>query len=49
MVRDRTIERYTAMRPDGDPAIRERFERISSAFGSVEGIMHWLDKAEPAS
>jgi glyoxylase-like metal-dependent hydrolase (beta-lactamase superfamily II) len=49
MVRDRTMERYAAMRPDGDPAVREKFERVSSAVGNVEGIMHWLDKAEPAS
>jgi glyoxylase-like metal-dependent hydrolase (beta-lactamase superfamily II) len=49
MVRDRTMERYEAMRPDGDPAVREKFERVSSAVGNVEGIMHWLDKAEPAS
>ena len=49
MVRDRTMERYAAMRPDGDPAVREKFERVSSDVGNVEGIMHWLDKAEPAS
>jgi glyoxylase-like metal-dependent hydrolase (beta-lactamase superfamily II) len=49
MVRDRTMEHYEAMRPDGDPAVREKFERVSSAVGNVEGIMHWLDKAEPAS
>ena len=48
MVRDRTRERYAATRPDADPAVAEKFERVSSAFGSVEGIMQWLDKAEPA-
>src|ERR1700685_1750222 len=35
MVRDRTIERYAAMRPDGDPAVREKFERVSSDVGNV--------------
>jgi glyoxylase-like metal-dependent hydrolase (beta-lactamase superfamily II) len=49
MVRDRTMERYAAMRPDCDPAVREKFERVSGAVANVEGIMHWLDKAEPAS
>ena len=49
MVRDRTKERYVARRPDGDPAVAAKFERVSSAVGNVEGIMHWLDKAEPAS
>jgi glyoxylase-like metal-dependent hydrolase (beta-lactamase superfamily II) len=48
MVRDRTLDRYAATSPDVDPALAERFERVSSARGNVEGIMHWLDKAEPA-
>ncbi len=47
MVRDRTKERYAATSPDADPAIAEKFERVSSAFGNVEGIMHWLGKTEP--
>ena len=48
MVRDRTMERYAATRPDADPAVAEKFERVSSALGNVEGIMQWLDKTEPA-
>ena len=48
MVRDRTLDRYAATSPDADPALAERFERVSSARGSVEGIMQWLDKAEQA-
>jgi glyoxylase-like metal-dependent hydrolase (beta-lactamase superfamily II) len=44
MVRDRTMARYAATSPDADPALAERFERVSSARGSVEGIMQWLDK-----
>src|SRR6516165_8582681 len=46
MVRDRTRDRYAAARPDADPALADRFERVSSARGNVEGIMHWLDKTE---
>ena len=49
MVRDRTLARYAATSPDADPALAERFERVSSARGSVEGIMQWLDKAEQAT
>jgi len=49
MVRDRTMDRYAAASPDADPALAERFERVSSARGSVEGIMQWLDKAEQAA
>jgi hypothetical protein len=50
MVRDRTLDRYAATRPDADPALAERFERVSSVRGNVEGIMHWLDKgSEPAA
>ena len=44
MVRDRTLDRYAATSPDADPALAERFERVSSARGNVEGIMQWLDK-----
>jgi glyoxylase-like metal-dependent hydrolase (beta-lactamase superfamily II) len=46
MVRDRTRDRYAAASPDADPALADRFERVSSARGNVEGIMHWLDKTE---
>jgi glyoxylase-like metal-dependent hydrolase (beta-lactamase superfamily II) len=44
MVRERTKDRYAAFSPDADPAIAEKFERVSSAVGNVEGIMHWLGK-----
>ncbi len=44
MVRDRTLDRYAATSPDIDPALAERFERVSSVRGNVEGIMQWLDK-----
>ena len=46
MVRDRTQHRYVAFSPATDPAVADKFERVSSAVGNVEGIMHWLDKAE---
>ena len=49
MVRDRTMERYAAASPDADPALAERFERLSSPRGNVEGIMQWLDKTEQAA
>ena len=44
MVRERTRSRYAAFSPDVDPAIAEKFERVSGAVGNVEGIMHWLSK-----
>jgi glyoxylase-like metal-dependent hydrolase (beta-lactamase superfamily II) len=49
MVLDRTMDRYAATRPDADPSLAERLERVSSARGNVEGIMQWLDKTEPAT
>ena len=50
MVRERTLDRYAAASPDADPALAERFERVSSVRGNVEGIMQWLDKgSEPAA
>jgi len=49
MVRDRTRDRYAALHPDADPAIGERFDRISSAASNVGGIMYWLDKVDQGS
>jgi glyoxylase-like metal-dependent hydrolase (beta-lactamase superfamily II) len=49
MVLDRTMDRYAATRPDADPSLAERLERVSSARGNVEGIMQWLDKTEQAT
>ena len=46
MVRDRTKDRYLAMSPDADPAIAEKFERVSGTVGNVEGIMTWLDMTD---
>ena len=51
MVLDRTKDRYAATSPDADPRLAEKLERVSSAAGNVEGILHWLEKtgasAEP--
>jgi hypothetical protein len=49
MVRDRTKDRYAAFHPDADPAIGEKFDRLSGAALNVGGIMSWLDKAEQSS
>jgi glyoxylase-like metal-dependent hydrolase (beta-lactamase superfamily II) len=43
MVRERTDARYAALRPDADPELAARFERLSSTALNVAGIMHWLD------
>jgi hypothetical protein len=44
MVRSRTLERYAALRPDADPEVARRFERMTGAALNVSGILHWLDK-----
>jgi glyoxylase-like metal-dependent hydrolase (beta-lactamase superfamily II) len=46
MVRDRTMDRYAALRPDADPVVAEKFDRVGGTVSNVGGIMHWLDKAE---
>lgn len=47
MVRDRTKARYAALADDADPAVAEKFERLSGAAANVSGIMHWLEKTDP--
>ena len=47
MVRERTNARYVATLAETDPAIAEKFERVSGAVANVEGILHWLSKTEP--
>ncbi|WP_310741299.1 MBL fold metallo-hydrolase [Microbispora sp. H10670] len=42
MVRDRTRERYAALR--ADDATAERFELLSEAASNVAGIIHWLER-----
>jgi glyoxylase-like metal-dependent hydrolase (beta-lactamase superfamily II) len=46
MVRDRTDARYAAFRPDVDPAMAQKFDRISGTASNVTGIMHWLDTTQ---
>ncbi|HEY3734689.1 MAG TPA: MBL fold metallo-hydrolase [Streptosporangiaceae bacterium] len=48
MVAERTRDRYAAFRADADPDAREKLDRISGTAANVAGIMHWLDKTEPA-
>jgi glyoxylase-like metal-dependent hydrolase (beta-lactamase superfamily II) len=48
-VRQRTLSRYAAFGADADPAVTEKFERISGAEANVSGIWHWLDKLEPTA
>lgn len=45
-VRQRTMSRYSSLAPDADPAVAEKFERLSGAAANVSGIWHWLDKLE---
>ena len=46
MVRERTNARYLALRPDADPELAARLERISGTSLNVAGIMDWLNKAQ---
>jgi glyoxylase-like metal-dependent hydrolase (beta-lactamase superfamily II) len=46
MVRERTNARYAALRPDADPELVARLERISDTSLNVAGIMDWLNKAQ---
>ncbi|GAA3031164.1 hypothetical protein GCM10017559_67700 [Streptosporangium longisporum] len=45
MVRDRTRDRYAALR--GDEATAEQFELLSGAPSNVAGILHWLNRVQP--
>lgn len=46
MVRDRTRERYTALKSEDDETA-EHFELLSGAPSNVAGILHWLNKVTP--
>jgi glyoxylase-like metal-dependent hydrolase (beta-lactamase superfamily II) len=46
MVAERTKDRYVALRPEIDPQIAAKFERITGAAANVAGIMHWLGKLD---
>ncbi len=49
MVRDRTRERYAALRPGAAPELAEKAERVSSTQANVEGILRWLERTEPVA
>jgi glyoxylase-like metal-dependent hydrolase (beta-lactamase superfamily II) len=49
MVADRTRSRYEILRPDADPEVAAKFDRISGAEANVAGIMHWLGKLDAES
>jgi glyoxylase-like metal-dependent hydrolase (beta-lactamase superfamily II) len=44
MVRERTAERYAAVRDD--PVVAEKFERLNSTETNINGINRWLDSLE---
>ncbi|MGV9328827.1 MBL fold metallo-hydrolase [Streptosporangium sandarakinum] len=44
MVRERTRERYAALKDDGTA---EQFELLSGAPSNVAGILHWLNRVQP--
>ena len=46
MVRSATVSRYAALRPDADPEVAAKFERMSGAALNVHGIWSWLDKLD---
>ncbi|MEU9836150.1 MBL fold metallo-hydrolase [Streptosporangium sp. NPDC048047] len=45
MVRERTRERYVALKDDDGTA--EQFELLSGAPSNVAGILHWLNRVQP--
>jgi glyoxylase-like metal-dependent hydrolase (beta-lactamase superfamily II) len=49
MVLERTKSRYAAFRPDADPAIARKFDRVSGTASNVSGIMDWLGKSQQSS
>jgi len=49
MVRDRTRHRYAAYDQDADPSLAQRLGRVGGTTSNVSGIMHWLDRIEPAA
>ncbi len=48
MVREQTRHRYASLAAGADPELAAKFERLSGAAAKVAGIMHWLEKSEPA-
>lgn len=47
MVRERTAERYAAIR--SDPELEEKFERLNSFASNIVGMNRWLDTVDGAA
>ena len=47
MVREKTAERYAAIR--ADPELEEKFERLNSFASNIVGINRWLDRVDGAT
>jgi glyoxylase-like metal-dependent hydrolase (beta-lactamase superfamily II) len=47
MVYERTRERYALFRPETDPDLAAKFERLGGTAANVAGIAHWLDRSAP--
>lgn len=45
MVRQRTRQRYALFRPETDPEVAVKFERMSGEAANVAGILYWLDRS----
>ena len=48
MVAERTRDRYAALTAGADPPAAEKLDRICGTAANVAGIMHWLDRSDPA-
>jgi glyoxylase-like metal-dependent hydrolase (beta-lactamase superfamily II) len=49
MVHERTKERYALFRPETDPDLAAKFERLGGTAANVAGIAGWLDRSRPAT
>ena len=49
MVAERTRNRYAILAEGADPELAAKYDRVGGPAANVAGIMHWLDKTEPAS
>jgi glyoxylase-like metal-dependent hydrolase (beta-lactamase superfamily II) len=47
LVYERTRERYALFRPETDPDLAAKFERLGGTAANVAGIAHWLDRSAP--
>jgi glyoxylase-like metal-dependent hydrolase (beta-lactamase superfamily II) len=49
MVAERTRHRYAVLADGADPQLAAKYDRVSGAPANVAGIMHWLERSEPAA